>query len=77
MAQATITITIADSSVTLVDMRDTLCLKWGYNGDGSNASKVAFIKARLIEYIRNSYADQKINDAALSANVASVGADIT
>lgn len=76
MAAATITIIITDSTVTLVDLRDTLCNAWGYTGANTNPAKVQFIKDNLIKYIRQTYRDQKRTEADVSLRGIETGTDI-
>lgn len=60
-ASASITIIITDSGTsTLVDIRDTLCLAWGYTGaQNDSAAKLAFLKSVLINKIVNDYGNYK------------------
>ena len=58
---ANVTITIPDAN--LVDVRDTLCIRWGYSGDGMPASKVAFLKARVARFILDEYSIAKAESA--------------
>lgn len=73
-ASASITITINDSSsATLVDIRDTLCVAWGYTGNpNDNAAKLAFLKQVLINKIVGDYNAQKtatlVQDISISIN---------
>lgn len=60
-ASASITITITDNGTyTLADIRDTLCIAWGYSGaQNDNVAKLAFLKQFLINKIANDYAITK------------------
>jgi hypothetical protein len=68
-AAATITITITDSgAATLADIRDNLCVIWGYTGAANdNAAKLAFLKGFLVNKIINDYGQQKAISAAQAA----------
>jgi hypothetical protein len=66
---ANVTITINDAN--LADVRDVLCARWGYSGDGTNASKVAFLKARIARWIKDEYKLSKA-DAAVVTSVETV-----
>lgn len=78
MASASITITITDSTVTLIDMRDTLCDAWGYAGSPSdNPAKLAFIKSTLIQHIKEAYNNQKINTIIPTVSQAAQGTNIS
>lgn len=50
---ANVTITIDDTNI--VDVRDTLCVRLGYDGNGTNADKVAFLKAKIARWIKDEY----------------------
>ena len=58
---ADITITINDTNIA--DVRDRLCTRWSYSGTGTNADKVAFLKARLARFVKDEYKLQKIDEA--------------
>ena len=58
---ASVTLTIPDAN--LVDVRDTLCIRWGYSGDGTSASKVAFLRARLARFVLDEYSIAKSEQA--------------
>lgn len=66
MAQLTVNTTLTYPDASVADLRDTLCLEWGYD-QASGLTKVQFIQqyldARFAEYgrnlIRDSYKAQK------------------
>jgi len=58
---ADITITINDTNIA--DVRDRLCTRWYYQGTGTSADKVAFLKARVARFIKDEYKLQKIDEA--------------
>jgi hypothetical protein len=64
-------VTIFINDVNLADVRDTLCTRWGYSGDGTSASKVAFLKARIARWIKDEYKLSKA-DAAVVTSVDTV-----
>lgn len=71
-ASASITITITDGTVTLADVRDTLCTFWGYSGaPNDNAAKLAFLKQHLINVISSDFGQAKAQAASQAASVLS------
>lgn len=76
---AQITIVVNDNIA--VDVRDTLCREWGYDGPDTNAAKMAFLKERIAAYIKHIYITRKNAEAEAAARVASQAvaeaADIT
>lgn len=71
MASVNITLTISDNNlVSLIDIRDSLCARWRYQGDpNDNAAKLAFLKSYLVTYIINEYSLYK----ALQADTTAMG----
>lgn len=76
---AQITITVNDNIA--VDVRDALCREWNYQGDGTNADKMAFLKERIAAYLKHVYITRKNAEAEAAARIASQAvveaADIT
>lgn len=67
MAQATLTITLDDSSTPahpLTVVRDKLCIKWNYSGADTNPAKLDFIELKLAEYLKQQYKEQLQMEAA-------------
>ena len=62
---ATITITVNDANI--LDVRDTLCTRWGYSGGPTNAEKVAFLKARIALFIKDEYSHAKAESAVVTS----------
>lgn len=61
MAQITIDI----DDVNIADVRDTLCSRWNYSGPNSNPEKVSFLKARVAQFIKDEYKEQKAAEAVI------------
>lgn len=69
------------NNTILPDLREALCIRWGYAGDGTPADKNEFVRNGLIRFLKDEYAAAKANTAAENARIAALAlaqaADVT
>lgn len=72
---ATLTINIPNAQAA--DIRDSLCLFWGYAGNpADNAAKMEFMRVRVAAYLKQQYIDAKSVIAAETARTTNADVDI-
>ncbi len=63
MATFTVTWDVPDDKA--VDVRDTLCTRWGYNAQ-TDGTKVEFLRRKIRDRVKEEYIQQKRDEAQMS-----------